>query len=104
MPFVKSKWANLVFFVDIYIDINVTTNLLYIRDMEKQVFNKKLAKQITKYREEKKLTQGQLAKLCGNKQKQAIQRLETGAITPSAHFVYEIARALKVNVGELMNV
>jgi len=71
--------------------------------MEKQVFNKKLAKQIAKYRQERKLTHGQLAKLCGNKQKQAIQRLETGAITPSAYFVFEIAKALKVPVGELMS-
>ena len=71
--------------------------------MEKQTFNKKLAKQITKYREEKKLTQGELAKLCGNKQKQAIQRLETGAITPSAYFVYEIAKAMKIEVGVLMD-
>ena len=72
--------------------------------MEKQVFNKKLAKQIAKYRVERKLTHGQLAKLCGNKQKQAIQRLETGAISPSAYFVYEIAKALKVNVSELMEI
>lgn len=71
--------------------------------MEKQVFNKKLAKQIAKYRVERKLTHGQLAKLCGNKQKQAIQRLETGAISPSAYFVFEIAKALKVPVGALYN-
>lgn len=71
--------------------------------MEKQVFNKKLAKQIAKYRSEKELTHGQLAKLCGNKHKQAIQRLETGTVSPSAHFVCEIATALKVPIGELLN-
>ncbi len=44
--------------------------------MEKQSFNKKLAKQITKLRLERKLTHAQLAKLCGKNQKQVIQRLE----------------------------
>lgn len=71
--------------------------------MEKQVFNKKLAKQITKYRLERNLTHGQLGKLCGNKQKQVIQRLESGAVTPSVHFVYDIAKALKVSLNDLIN-
>jgi DNA-binding XRE family transcriptional regulator len=71
--------------------------------MEKQVFNKKMAKQIAKYRVEQNLTQGQLGKLCGNKPKQIIQRLESGAVTPSVHFVYHIAKALNVSLNDLIN-
>ena len=70
--------------------------------MEKDIFTKKLAKQVAKAREAKGLTHGQLAKLCNNKPKQTIQRLETGAVTPSAYFVFEIAIALKVTPNDLM--
>lgn len=70
--------------------------------MEKHTFNKKLAKQIKAARESKGLSQGQLAKLCGGKPKQTIQRIEAGVVMPSAYFVYQIARALKVPVAELM--
>jgi transcriptional regulator with XRE-family HTH domain len=71
--------------------------------MEKQTFNKKLAKQITKLRIERNLTHTQLAKLSGKNQKQVIQRLETGNITPSAYFVYKLSKALNVSIGELIN-
>jgi transcriptional regulator with XRE-family HTH domain len=71
--------------------------------MEKQTFNKKLAKQITKLRSERKLTHAQLAKLCGKNQKQVIQRLETGTVTPSAYFIYKLSKALKVSVSDLIN-
>jgi len=71
--------------------------------MEKQAFNKKLAKQIKKIREERNLSHGELAKLCGKKQKQIIQRLETGTISPTVYFVYEISKALKVTPNDLMN-
>jgi transcriptional regulator with XRE-family HTH domain len=71
--------------------------------MEKQTFNKKLAKQITKLRLERNLTHTQLAKLSGKNQKQVIQRLETGTITPSAYFVYKLSKALNVPIGELIN-
>lgn len=72
--------------------------------MEKHTFNKKLAKQIKVVRESKGLSQGQLAKLCGGKPKQAIQRVEAGLVMPSAYFVFQIARSLKVPVAELMEV
>lgn len=70
--------------------------------MEKATFTKKLAKRIKKIREEKGLTQVELAKLCGLP-KQNINRLEAGLVNPSAHFVYEIAESLKVAVCELMD-
>jgi putative transcriptional regulator len=71
--------------------------------MEKDVFTKKLAKRITKVRVEKDLTQEELGKLLG-KSKQSINRLESGVFTPTAYFTFEIARVLKVPIGELMEI
>jgi transcriptional regulator with XRE-family HTH domain len=71
--------------------------------MEKTTFTKKLGKRITKIREEKKLTQVQLAKLC-KKPKQNINRLEAGTINPTAYFLYELSIALKVPIIELLEI
>ncbi len=71
--------------------------------MEKNVFTKKLAKRISKARKDNGITQVQMAKMF-NLPQQNISRLEAGISTPSAYFVYEIARVLKVPVGELMEV
>lgn len=70
--------------------------------MEKAAFTKKLAKRIKKIREEKGLTQVELAKLCGLP-KQNINRLEAGLVNPSAHFVFQVANSLKVPIEHLMN-
>lgn len=69
--------------------------------MEKDIFTKKLGKRIASVREEKELTQVQLGKLV-KQPKQNIYRLEIGQYTPSAYFVFQVARALKVPIGELM--
>lgn len=69
--------------------------------MEKTTFTKKLGKRITKIREDKNLTQVQLAKLC-KKPKQNINRLETGLINPTAYFLHELSIALKVPLTELL--
>ncbi len=71
--------------------------------MEKEVFTKKLGIRISTVRRDKNVTQVQMAKMLHLPQ-QNISRIEAGHITPSAYFVYEMARVLKVNVGELMEV
>ena len=71
--------------------------------MEYEIFIKKLGKKIAKIRQEKKLTQSDLARLMGLP-RQNINRLETGTDNPKAHTIYEMARAMKVPVGELMEV
>ena len=71
--------------------------------MEKDIFTKKLAKRIAKVRQEQELTQVEFGKLL-NKSKSNIHRLESGTVTPTAYSVYEIARVLKVPVGELMEI
>lgn len=71
--------------------------------MEKDIFTKKLAKRIAKVRQEQELTQVEFGKLL-NKSKSNIHRLESGLVTPTAYTVHEIARVLKVPIGELMEV
>ncbi|MBL7893831.1 MAG: helix-turn-helix transcriptional regulator [Bacteroidia bacterium] len=71
--------------------------------MEQEIFIKKLGKRITKVREDKKLTQSELARLM-KLPRQNIYRLETGTVNPKAHTIYELARVMKVDVGELMKV
>ena len=71
--------------------------------MEKTTFTKKLGKRIARIREEKKLTQVQLAKLC-KKPKQNINRLEAGTINPTAYFLYELSIALKVPIVDLLEI
>ena len=70
--------------------------------MEKDTFIKKLGKHISEIREEKELTQVQLAKLC-KKHKQNINRLEAGAMNPSAYYLYELSKALKVPMSNLLD-
>lgn len=66
------------------------------------MFIKKLGKRITKIREEKELSQSELARLM-KLPRQNINRLETGTVNPKAFTIYELARVMKVEVGELMN-
>ena len=66
--------------------------------MEKETFTKKLGKNITTIREEMELTQGEFGKRC-KKSKQNIYRLESGAINPSAFFLYEMAKDLKIPIA-----
>ncbi len=60
--------------------------------MEKKTFTKNLGKHIVKLREEKEISQVELAKLC-KKPKQNINRLEAGSINPTAFLLYEISNA-----------
>lgn len=71
--------------------------------MEQEVFIKKLGKRIKKIREEQELSQAELARLM-SLPRQNINRLETGTVNPKAFTIYELARVMKVEVGELMGV
>lgn len=71
--------------------------------MEQEIYIKKLGKRITKVREEKELSQSELARLM-NLPRQNINRLETGRVNPKAYTIFELARVMKVPVGELMEV
>lgn len=70
--------------------------------MEKEVFTKRLGQNIAKVRTEMKMTQEKLAK-ASKKQKQSISRLELGQMNPSAYYLHEIAKALKVPITKLID-
>jgi transcriptional regulator with XRE-family HTH domain len=70
--------------------------------MQKEDILKQLGAHIRKLREERNLSQSDLASAIG-KDQQSIQRLEAGKINPSFYYLYQIAEGLSVNVVELTN-
>lgn len=70
--------------------------------MQKDVFLKKLGKNVTRLREKAGLSQAELALKC-DKDKQSLNRLEKGRINPSAYYLVEIAKELEIPVKELLN-
>jgi len=68
--------------------------------MDKDTFLIKLGNRIRELRNEKEITQVQLAHAIG-KDQQSVQRLEAGKINPSAYYLYEIATGLNVRLEEL---
>lgn len=69
--------------------------------MEKEVLLKNLGERIREIREEKGITQKELAHSIG-KDQQSIQRLETGRVNPSIYYLCEIAEGLEVAVEHLL--
>jgi len=66
-------------------------------------FRKLLGARIQEVRQEKELTQPQLAALIGFKDYQAIGRIENGRVTPSIYIIHQIAQALDVQIDDLCN-
>jgi putative transcriptional regulator len=62
----------------------------------------KLGKRIKTLREQKGLTQPELAALL-NKDYQALGRIENGRINPSSYIVYQISKALGVSLNEIFD-
>jgi putative transcriptional regulator len=69
--------------------------------MEKEILLKNLGERIRKIREEKGITQKELAYSI-SKDQQSIQRLETGRINPSIFYLYEVASGLDVNIENFL--
>lgn len=67
---------------------------------EKDIFLEKLGKKITKLREQKGLSQSELAVLC-EKDRQSINRLEKGNVNPSVYYLAEICKALNISLSKL---
>lgn len=76
--------------------------MLKLVSMEKEAFLKKLGERIVSIRQSKGLSQSDLAHLCF-KERQSIERVENGKINPSAYYLHEIATALDVSLGELLD-
>ena len=76
--------------------------ILKLVSVKKEAFLKKLGEQIVSVRQSKGLSQTGLAHLCF-KEKQSIERVENGKINPSAYYLHEIATALDMSIGELLD-
>lgn len=65
--------------------------------MEKEVFLKKLGENIKRLRQEKGISQAELARLC-DKERASIERIENGKINPSAYVLYEVAKGGQLDI------
>jgi len=70
--------------------------------MQKEELLKQLGNRVRKLREEKLMTQSQLAASIG-KDQQSLQRLEAGKINPSFYYLFQIAEGLSIDISELTN-
>lgn len=70
--------------------------------MQKEALLKKLGERIREIRKEKGLSQTELAHKCG-KDSQSLERVENGKTNPSAYYLYEVAKALKVPIKDLLD-
>ena len=69
--------------------------------MEKQELLKYLGANIKRIREEKGMTQQELASLC-NFEKSNMSRLEAGNTNPTIYTLYKVAQALKIDLTDLI--
>jgi len=70
--------------------------------MKKEIFLKKLGKNIARKREEAGLSQTELALRC-DKDRQSLNRLENGRINPSIYYLLELSVELNVSLKDLFD-
>jgi len=70
--------------------------------LSKKQFTKKLAKRIKEAREDKKLSQEELAHRAGL-YRTYIGHIENARYSPSAYVVYKIAKALNIKLSDLLS-
>ncbi len=70
--------------------------------MTKEIFLKKLGKNVARLREKAGLSQTELALRC-DKDRQSLNRLEKGRINPSAFYLLQLAEELKIPVKDLLD-
>lgn len=70
--------------------------------MEKLEFQVALGKRIRQLREDKNLSQAELAALC-NFEKSNMNRIESGKTCPSSFTLYKISIALEVTLSSITN-
>lgn len=71
-------------------------------DKTKSTFLINLGKRIAYLRESNGLNQTQLGMEC-DKDRQSINRLEKGNVNPSIFYLYQICKALKISLAELLD-
>lgn len=70
--------------------------------MTKDQLKKKVGNRIIELRTKKGLNQSDLARACG-KDRQAIEKIENGKVNPTIFSLYEISKALEVDLIEILD-
>ena len=70
--------------------------------MKKSDLNKKIGQRIIELRERKGWSQSDLARACG-KDRQAIEKLESGKVNPTLYTLNEISKGLEVSIEALVD-
>jgi len=70
--------------------------------MTRDQLKKKFGKRIIMLREQKGWSQSDFARAC-NKDRQAIEKLENGKVNPTLFTLLELANALEISLGELVD-
>ncbi len=70
--------------------------------MTREKLKKELGARIIELRTKKGWSQSDLARACG-KDRQAIEKLENGKVNPTLYTLYEVANALEVSLGKLVD-
>ena len=87
--------------VNIYDDI-FFSSFLHFRSVKKELLQKKIGQRVVELRTKKGWTQSDLARAC-NKDRQAIERLESGKANPTLYSLSEIAKGLEISIKELVD-
>lgn len=69
--------------------------------MTRDQLKKRLGSRIIELRSKKGWNQSDLARECG-KDRQAIEKLENGKVNPTLYSLYEISKALKLDLYQLL--
>jgi putative transcriptional regulator len=69
--------------------------------VDKIELQKQVGKRIVQLRTEKGWSQSDLARVC-NKDRQSIERIENGKVSPSLYSLYEISLALEIGLEQLV--
>jgi putative transcriptional regulator len=77
--------------------------LLQFKTLKKEELAKKIGKRIVQLREKKGWTQIELSRAC-MKDKQSIERIESGNTNPTVFTLYEVANALEVPLADIMKI
>lgn len=71
-------------------------------NQKKEIIQKSFGSHLKKLRLQKGLTQVEVSSNMG-KDQQSLQRIESGLVSPSLYYLFELANALGVTVSELMD-
>lgn len=71
-------------------------------DFNKEILQKNFGLHVKKLRLKKGLTQVEVSSSM-NKDQQSLQRIESGKVSPSLYYLFQLSRSLDVTITELMS-